>query len=317
MIQQINIARNVLIISHMNPDGDTLGSMCALNLVLKGLGKKTTMLIHGICPQIYKFLPSVQEAQNITESAPLTENFDLAITLDVASIDRISESARRAFRQAKTTICIDHHETNKGFADYNLIAPNASSTGEVLYGFLKEEGFEINKEIATCLYVAILTDTGGFKYESTKAETLSVASNLIESGVNPTEIFRLCYESKAKEMVLFQAFCIANAVFGEKNKIAYSLITKDLMKKFNAKNEHTDGICEALRQIDTVEISLVFKEVDSSTTKVSLRSKNVSVSEIAEKFGGGGHKFAAGCTVQKPLNIAKDKLLEVICQKKA
>lgn len=316
MIQQINAACNILIISHVNPDGDTLGSMCAMNLALQNLGKKTTMLIQGRLPEIYVFLPSVKTAKSYRENNFKAENFDLVITVDVASIDRIVEEGRKAFKNAKTTICFDHHKTNKGFADFNLINPNASSTGEVLYKFFKENNISITKDIAICLYTAVLTDTGGFKYESTKAETLKIASELVEKGVKPNKIYKLCYESKPKAMVLFQSHCIENAVFLEQDKIAYTCVTKENLNKFNAKDEYTDGICEALRQINDVEIAAVLKEVDDNTTKISLRSKNISVSDITEKFDGGGHEFAAGCTIHKPLRIAKDKLLEEICQKK-
>lgn len=315
MIQQINAADNILIISHVNPDGDTLGSMCAMYCALKKHGKKPLMLIQGALPEIYRFLPCIKEAKSYCEKNFKAENFDLVITVDVASVDRIVEEGKKAFNNAKTTICFDHHKTNRGYADFNVINPDASSTGEVLYDFFTDNNIPITKDIAICLYSAILTDTGGFKYESTKARTFNIVSELVKKGANPCEIYRLCYESKPKAMVLFQAYCIENAVFLEQDKIVYTYVTKEGLKKFHAKDEHTDGICEALRQINTVEIAAVLKEVDENTTKISLRSKNLSVSDIAQTFGGGGHEFAAGCTIRKPLNIAKDKLLEKICQK--
>ena len=135
---------------------------------------------------------------------------------------------------------------------------------------------------------------------------------MIEYGANPAEISRYCYESKPKPMVLLQANCLLNAKFIEDNKVAYVCITNKDLEKFNAQNDHTEGIVEALRRINTTEISFVLKEVDENTTKASLRSKSIDVSEIASAFNGGGHTFAAGCTIHKPLNIACDKMIEEI-----
>lgn len=310
MFEQIKRANRVLIISHVNPDGDTLGSMCALKLAI---GEKADMLVQNLkgegVPDIYTFLPNVKSAETLKT---VKDIYDLIITVDTASIDRIVQPARQIFEKVENTINIDHHKTNLGFAKINIINPNASSCGEVLYDIFKKKNVKITKEMADCLYVAVLTDTGCFKYESTSVQTFEMASELVRLGVKSSDIARRCYDTKSKAMIMFQAHCVCKAKFLHQNRLCYTLIKESDMKKYNAKDEHTEGIGETLRSIDSVEVSFVMKEIDNSSVKVSLRSKEVDLTQITERFNGGGHKRAAGCTIQKPIEIAKDILIEEI-----
>ncbi len=307
IFDEIKRAEKILIISHVNPDGDTLGSMCALKLFI---GDKADTLIQtsalaGI-PETYKFLPAINISKNLDNVQNI---YDLVITVDVASIDRMVQSARQIFDSAKMTINIDHHKTNNGYAKLNYIVGDSSSAGEVLYDIFKAKNVEISKDMADCLYVSILTDTGGFRYENTKPKTLEIAANLIKLGVNNADITKKCYNKKAKNMVLFQASVISKAKFLFNNSVAIALINESDFKKFGANNEYTEGIAETLRTIKTVEVSAVLKENDNQTTKVSLRSDNIDVCEIVKKFNGGGHIHAAGCTIKKPLKIACELLV--------
>lgn len=307
IFDEIKRAEKILIVSHVNPDGDTLGSMCALKLLL---GDKADTLIQtpasaGV-PDTYKFLPEINSSKNLDN---VQNVYDLVITVDVASIDRMVESARQIFDNARMTINIDHHKTNKGYAKLNYIKGDASSAGEVLYNIFKTRNIEITKDIADCLYVSILTDTGGFRYENTKPETLEIAADLIKLGVDNADITKRCYNKKAKNMVLFQASIVSKARFLFNDRVAIVLIDENDFKKFNANNEYTEGIAETLRTIKTVEISAVLKESENGTTKVSLRSDNVDVCEVVRKFNGGGHIHAAGCTIKKPLNTAYELLV--------
>ena len=309
--ETIEKATSIIIFSHVNPDGDTLGTMCALYKTIKNYFKKeATMVTVGKIPDIYHFLPNIEivkKPQDIDKEAL----FDLAIAVDIAAKDRMSE-ALPFFEKAKTKINIDHHKTNNGYGDFTYIKPDASCAGEVLFDILENLNLKPDKDVATALYTAVLTDTGCFRFENTKAVTLQKAAKLIEYGANPEKIARYCYESKPKPMVQLQAHCLLNTEFIEENKIAYVCIKNSDMKKFNAENDHTEGIVEALRQINSTEISFVLKEVDKNTTKCSLRSKTKDFSKVAAVFGGGGHTFAAGCTIKKPLNIACDKMIEEV-----
>ena len=155
-----------------------------------------------------------------------------------------------------------------------------------------------------------MTDTGCFKYDNTTPETFIVASELLKLGVSPSKEYRSCYETKPQSMVQFQAYVVSNTVFYNKGKIALSKITRSDMSKFNATDDYTEGIVEILRSSKDVEIAAILKETKEGYTKVSLRSKNVDLTPVVIDFGGGGHKFSAGCTIKKPIAIAFDKLLK-------
>ena len=308
--ETIENASSIIIISHVNPDGDTLGSMCALYGIIKdNFNKIPDMVYNGIIPEIYNFLPAIKQAKKTSEIQ--NKNYDLAIAIDIAAKDRTGDSFQ-IFENAKIKMNIDHHKTNNGYGDVNFVNGDACCAGEVLFDIAQQLGLVINKETATGLYTAFLTDTGCFRYENTCAQTLQKSAKLIEYGANPSEISRYCYESKPRNMVLLHAHCMVNAKFENNNKIAYVLITNKDMEKFHAKNDYTEGIVEELRRMSTTEVSFVLKEVDENTTKASLRSKTIDVSNIAGIFGGGGHTFAAGCTLRKPVDIACNKLLEEI-----
>lgn len=307
----ISESENILILSHVNPDGDTISSSLALTLIIeKYFNKNVKLAYFGKIPDTYSFLPCVDKFININD-IDKKEVYDLAIAVDVASKDRLN-SAISLFDKAKNNINIDHHRTNNNYGKLNIVDSKACSAGQVVFDIMEELELPITEDIATCLYISILTDTGGFKYENTSVKTLETAAKLVSLGINPCNLYRACYESKPQKMVQFHAFALSNAVFLNEGKIAYSIITKETMKQFDALDEYTEGISEALRQIKTVEVSMVLKETDSNYTKVSLRSKNIDVSKVATNFNGGGHRFAAGCTIKKPVDVALNKLLEYL-----
>ena len=307
----IEKANNIIIFSHVNPDGDTLGSMIGFSkLIEQNFNKKSTNVIIGKTPDTYSFMPSIHECIS-NESVDKNIQYDLAIAIDVAAKDRMVDMQDVYFK-SKVTANIDHHITNNNYGQINIVEGLASSAGEVVYSIAKALDWNLTKEIAELIYIAILTDTGGFRFENTSPKVFNYAAELVTYGINPTEIYRKCYESKPKAMALLNAYAIQNAIFKENDKIAYTIITKEDMKSFNAKSDYTEGISEALRQINTTEVSMLLKEAPNQTTKVSLRSKRIDVSKIAEAFGGGGHHFAAGCTIQKPPAIAIEKLLELV-----
>ncbi len=293
----------------MNPDGDTLGSMCALyNMIYNRFKKKVDMNVVSNIPFNYKFIPNIDQAQRYFDKSLV---YDLVITLDVAAIDRVMDS-KILFDKAKSTVNIDHHKTNPRFGNYQIINPNASSCGEVLFDIFKNEGWEIDTDSAICLYTAIMTDTGNFRFENTSSKTLRAAADLVDFGANPNYIYKMCYETKSKNFVMFQNYCINKATYLNDNKIAYTTVYKKDLEKFSAGDDYTDGLAETLRAIDTTEVSFVAKEVDTKLTKISMRSKGVDVANICSKFGGGGHTFAAGCTIKANVEDAIEKLLKEI-----
>lgn len=307
----IKASKNILIVSHINPDGDTLGSMCGLHSAIRdNFRKNTDMLIMSKCPEIFKFLPYVSDAVNINQIDKSRE-YDLVINVDVASADRMFES-QILFDKAKFTVNIDHHITNENYAKLNFVSPEASSAGEVLYGLMQKMGWEISSKTAVCIYTAILTDTGAFKYSNTGADTFRIAGELVNFGVIPTQIYKYCYESNTKEHVLFQAYCLSNAVFSDDNKIAYINIFKKDMEKFNVAEDCTEGLTEKLRAIKSVEVAFIVKQISNTSSKISMRSERIDISPVCAKFGGGGHKLAAGCLIKNPVADAAKKVLEEV-----
>lgn len=307
----IKSSKNILIFSHINPDGDTLGSMCALySVILDNYKKKCDMVSLSKIPDVYSFLPHINDVKHI-DNIDKSREYDLVINVDVASIERICDG-QILFNKAKSTVNIDHHKTNNAYAGINIINSDASSTGEVLFGCFKEMELNINLDVAICLYTAILTDTGSFRFDNTKPSTFECASKLVEIGVNPSDIYKKVYESDSKTLVMFQAYCISKAKFLDNDKIAYTTVYKKDMEKFSANDECMEGLTEKLRAIVSTRIAFVAKEMKSGGTKISMRSKFADVAEICGVFGGGGHKFASGCTIKAPVELAVEKILAEI-----
>lgn len=304
-------AKNILIMSHVNPDGDTLGCMCALySTILKNYKKKVEMLILSKIPKVYEFLPNISEAKSL-DKFDKSREYDLVIAVDVASIDRLVD-AQILFEKAKFSVNIDHHRTNNNYGNLAIVEPKASSTGEVLYKMIKKLGWQTDIDYITAIYTAILTDTGGFRFENTSADVFRIAAELTDAGIDPKDLYRKCYESKSKSMVMFQGYCVSKAVFSSDDKIVYTVVYKRDMEKYGVSDDATDGIAEALRAIMTTDVSFVVKEVDSKICKISMRSKKLNIADVCSAFGGGGHKFAAGCTIKAPCDEAVKKLLAEI-----
>lgn len=311
----IKNSKNILLVSHINPDGDTLGSMCGLySLIKDNLKKKCDMVAVSDVPVTYSFLPYVDEVKHISQY-DLSREYDLVITIDVAAIDRCAE-AEKLFKKAKNTINIDHHETNIGYAGINIIEPQAAATGEIILEIAEKLDWKISLKTATNLYVAIVTDTGCFKFSNTTQRTMECGGKLISLGVNPSEIYQKCYESSSKDMVLFQSYCVNKAEFLNDDKIAYTIVYKKDLEKFNNQGEDfTDGLTEKLRAIRSTEVAFVVKELNSTTSKVSMRSKTKDIAQVCSAFGGGGHKLAAGAVIKATPKKAVDMLLEEIKKK--
>ena len=307
--EKIKSAKNILIVAHVNPDGDALGATIATKCAIEErYGKKTDALFIGKYPDIYEFLP-LKEQLIDADGFDVTKIYDVAIALDVASKERMMQ-IEKVYDNAKFKVNIDHHKTNNKYGDFAVVNGDASSTGEVLYGIFEDLKIDITKNIAIALYTSILTDTGCFKYNSTTAKSMDICSKLLSKGVDPTYIAGQIYANKPKAMVLLNSWAVSNAKFLQNGKIAYSVVTLKDLEQFGADQDHTEGIVETLKEINTVEIAMLFKELKNGFTKVSFRSKNYDVASICKKFDGGGHTNAAGCTVKKPMNIAIEKISE-------
>jgi phosphoesterase RecJ-like protein len=301
----IESSQNICIAGHKAPDGDCIGSVMAVYEILKPLNKNLTVMMDGIIP--FNFKPFVDE--NTLASSYDGSHFDALFLLDCSDSERLGKFSD-ALKNAKRTVCIDHHITNKSFCDVNIIAPGISSTGELLYDVFKAAGKEISKKISEYLYIAIVTDTGKFSYSNTSSETHRIAAELIEKGVDVQKMDNILYNSKPADVVKAFIDCVSGIEFEFDNRLGIASITQEILEKNNVDMGDIDGVVEFIREIKEVEVSCVLKEHEGET-KVSLRSKGrVDVAEISLSYGGGGHKKAAGFEVKDSVDNTKKLLIK-------
>lgn len=292
-----------LIMTHVRPDADALGSQLALGMTLEAIGKKVAYWSSDIVPEKFFYLPGIGR---ITPPERISETwFDCVISVDCASFERLG-AARHAvknFRKpppvesAPFCINIDHHESNTRFGDLNYIDTAAPASGQITYDLICAAGWPISREIAVCLYAAISTDTGSFQYPNTTSRTMRVAADLIEKGVDVGEINRQIYESFPLRRLLLFKEAFKTAQFIDEGKIGYIQITQKMYDETGARPEDNENFIDFIRSVDSVVAAALFEEEPNGKIRVSLRSKNpqkVNVNVIAAKFGGGGHPAAAG-----------------------
>ncbi len=305
--QEIKNAGKIVILTHESPDGDAIGSSLAMYNALKQLNKQVDLIIPEY-PETFNFLEGAEE---IKKQGQEDEKYDLAIALDAADVKRLNGFAKY-FENAKVTINIDHHGSNKMFADYNFVNPDAPACCQILILVLEYLGVDITKEIGTCLIAGIITDTGGFKYSGTSKETFEFTSWLLSIGVNVSEVYRKVLEVRTKGNFALTKLAIDRLELLEDGKIAFTYITKEDEKNVNAKNGDHDGLVDIGRTIEGVEVSILLREADGFF-KGSLRSNEyVNVSDVCMMFGGGGHVRAAGCSIHLPLEEAKEKIINEV-----
>lgn len=306
--RKLNEVEHICLVSHIHPDGDSVGSLLSLGLVLESINKKVTMLKTDDIPDKFKFLPGIDKLKSYEEN----KEFDLLIVLDCSDLDRLG-TFKYITDKAKYIVNIDHHVSNTNYGDINIVNHKASATGELVFHILNYLNLYIDKEVATCLYVAIATDTGSFRYDNTHAETHFIVSKLFEKQIDLKKITFEVFQNKtlASTKLFIEALNTLDLYYD--NKLAIVHVTQQMLKKNNAEFNDIDGIVEYIRDIETVEVACILKELDKSEIKVGLRSKRyVNVAEIAQKFQGGGHIRASGCTIYDNINKTKEVLIKEI-----
>lgn len=304
--EEIKKAKNIVILTHESPDGDAIGSSLAMYHALIQLGKEVDLIVPEV-PQTFAFLPCSHEIKQ--KGRP--EGYDLAIALDSGDIKRLNGFANY-FEDAKVTINIDHHGSNTMYADYNFVNPDAPACCQILILVLEFLGINITKEIGTCLLTGIITDTGGFKYSGTTAETFEFTAWLLSIGVNVADTYRRVLEIRTRGNVALTKCTMDQLEFLEEGKIAFSYITKEEQEKAQAKPGDHEGLVDIGRTVEGVEVSIFLRE-DVGFYKISLRSNNyVNVADVALMFGGGGHIRAAGCSIHASLHEVKEKVINEV-----
>lgn len=306
ILEEINKAESIVILTHENPDGDAIGSGLALYNALKQIGKNPDIIIPEY-PRTFEFLPGSNEIKKESN----VEKYDLAISVDCATIKMLNGFANY-FENAKVKVSIDHHSTNTMFGDLNYVSPDAPACAQILLVVFEYFKIEVTKDIGTCILAGIITDTGGFKYSGVTSETFEFVAWLLEKGINVSKIYRKVLQTKTRANFELNRIAINRLEFFKDGKVAFTYITKEDEESVNAESGDHEGIVETGRDIEGVEVSIFVRETDKGC-KVSMRSNEyVNVSDVCLLLGGGGHIRAAGATMQCTIEQAKEKILRQI-----
>ena len=304
VLQEIEKRRRFLVTSHARPDGDAVGSTLALAQILRKMGKSADVVLRDSVPVIYKPLP---QSETIIHSSRGHGDYDAAIILECDSVQR----TRLEGLENQFLISIDHHISAKRFAHVNWIDSTAAATAEMIFRLAQAAQVELTPEIATCLYTAVLTDTGAFCYSPTNECTFELARLLVEHGADPNHIAQNVYfSSPISKMRLLGA---ALSRLEREGAMTWMSITRHDMERFEALDEDCEGLVNYALGIAGVEVAVFFREVAKERVRVSVRSKGaVNVAEIAQKFGGGGHECAGGFATEGPMDQAAERVLREI-----
>jgi bifunctional oligoribonuclease and PAP phosphatase NrnA len=305
--EAIQAATSIVVLSHVRPDGDAIGSQIALAVSLEHLGKQVWAWNEDGLPTNFRFL---QRSELIEQPPAEPRDVDLAIALDTASQQRLG-TALSAIRSAKCWINIDHHIGNPRYGDLVYVDADAPATGQIVYEFLRDQQLPLTYPAADALYVAISTDTGSFRYPSTNARTFEIAAELITAGVDAGTISRRLYESYPKRRVLLLGELLHTARFCAGGRLASFSLPASLKARFGVLPEDIDGLIDYIRAIDEVIVAAFFEEMGDGRVRISLRSKDprVDVNLICATYGGGGHRLAAGARIRGPLAEVEEKVI--------
>ena len=315
----INNSSKILLSTHVNPDGDGLGSEVAMYHYLNSIGKDCRIINNTITPEKYDFI----NVGNIIEYHDCSQDewiksIDIAIVFDIGDYRRLNELY--PLIGDKKMIIFDHHPPvdNSEFK-LSIIDMDAPATGYMVWKYLQYtlgNNFTLDKAICNALYTAVITDTGSFRYQSTNSDTHLMAAHLIDNGLKPYEIHHAVFEQRPLEQVKLLGKVINGLNFASDGKISWFVLTKDMQDEVGAKKEHIDGFTEFVRTIIDVEVSFMIQEVSNNSFRINFRSTgNHTVNDIAKTYGGGGHKFAAGAKVD---NISFEELeLDILSKVKA
>jgi phosphoesterase RecJ-like protein len=307
--QVLREAKSVVLASHLNPDGDTLGCVLALQSALEAMGKRVVALSSDGVPEIYRFLPGSEKVLVSTEQ----RGFDAAVVCDTGTPDRLGK-AKDAVFSARIIVDIDHHITEGAFGDVRIQQPKAAATAEIVYRLLKVMDVPMTPAIATCLLTGIITDTGLYRYMNVSPTTFRLSATLMEAGASPAQIAEEVFERRSFPSVRLLGRALHHIQQEEQGQLVWSYLSYEDFVELGATDEDTEGIITQLRAVrDSIVIALL-REVKPGRVRVSVRSRDerVDVSKLAERFGGGGHRMAAGFWVEVGIAEAKDKVIEAL-----
>lgn len=306
----IQSAETIVIACHVNPDGDAIGSLCALGLACERLGKRVSMVSPDGVPELYRFIPGssqVLSAQDAGERC-LGKSFDVGVGVDADGSDRLG-GAEALVLAARVVIDIDHH-VGPPYGDIPFVIPTAAASGELVYDLIGELGVSIDAAIGGALMAAIVTDTGSFRYPSVTPETMRITAELIERGAHPRIVWERVYGRRSFPATLLLGRALKKTRRSPDGRIAWSALSQDDFQDAGAQEDETEGIINEIRAVEGAVVAILLREQPDGQVRISFRSKDgTDVAALAEKFGGGGHRAAAGATTAGPLADAEQRVI--------
>lgn len=294
-----------LITTHINPDGDAIGSVLALRAALVQMGKQCEVVNTDGVPDLCSFVPTCE----FIVSQPDLSRMDVVLILDCSGKDRIAAPVE-ALAACDQRIIIDHHQSSQPNADLNWIDPTASATGELIYELIKRLPVEIDETIATSLYTAIATDTGGFRFTNTTPRVLRTAAELVERGADPHKITYHLFEERSAKASIILGIALSRLQQDCGGRLTWSVLNRATFDALNADDDDIENVVNFVRNVRGTEMGILFREGDDGRVRISFRSNShYDVSKIAEEFGGGGHRAAAGCRMRATLDDAVARVL--------
>ena len=291
------------ILTHQYPDGDTLGSACALAIALQKIGKKVKVLCNDKIPPKYDMLFEGVMSQNFEP--------ECIVSVDVADVQLLGSKLEKF--ATKIELSIDHHASNKKFAMYQYTEPGSAATAEIIYNILKIMKIEIDIPLATCIYTGISTDTGCFRYANATPRSYRIAADMLEKGIDACKINRIMFDMKSRERLEIERKVLDSMEFFYDNKCAIIHVTQEMMQKANATDSDVEGLASIPRQIEGVLVGVTIREKKDGSFKISVRTdEEINASLICEKFEGGGHLCAAGCSMTGSLQEIKESIVDAI-----
>ncbi len=305
ILKTIREERAFYLISHMLPDGDSVGSLLALGEVLLSMGKRVNLFAPNPIPLKYRFLDG---SESVSYEGSLNDPEITVIVLDSSDLERLG-LFKETILDSKKIINIDHHVTNQNYGTINYVDPSAAATGEIIYRLIMDLGIELTENVARSLYVAISTDTGSFKYENTTANTHRVVAHLLELGLNPGMLSQIMFDERPASFYMILKEALSTLEFYENRRIAIMTLSKDIRERSGATTDDLDGIVNYTRNIEGIELGILFYVESINEVKVGFRSRVLDVSALAERLNGGGHARASGCRLNGDFQSVKEQVL--------
>ena len=292
-------------LAHKDADADSLGSALGFALSMRDSGKRVHPMAPAPVPRLLDYLPGYE----MLEESPAA--LDSLFTFDCATVSRFGEK-RALVEESRNVVNVDHHVSSEGFGTVNLVDPIASATGQVVYALLRALDAPITADVATNLYAALFTDTGGFRHENTTEAALRLGADLVQLGADPGWIALKSYKSRSVSRMRLEALAVS-AVHDElEGRLIWSEITQAMLSEVNAAMDESEGVIDQLQSIDTMQLAILLKEHGPELTRVSVRSRDpYDATDVCRPFGGGGHQRAAGAEVRESLEVARGRVLDV------